>query len=309
MYSRVIMPLDGSKLAEHILPHVSTLAGGLRMPVDIVRVVEPVEYIATDPDSYPKWDAELEAMLTNVSTQAGEYVNHVAKALKDVVPEVNQIFDTTDPVGHIVSQANRYPDALIAMATHGRAGIRKWVMGSITEKVMRSVLNPMLIVRPKEPNAEPSEVKLDNVVVPLDGSDLAEQSLPGAVALAKAFGLGMVLIRVASSGVETLSMVEYPAVVYQDLTRGIQEDTEQYLAAVEERLEAEGVTDVEKVVGTGYVPTAIVETAQQKENSIIAMTTHGRTGLGSWLIGSVADKVVRESGIPVLLTRFAEDSA
>ena len=311
MYSRVIMPLDGSKLAEHIIPYARMLASGLQVPIDIVRVVEPIEYVAADPDSYPKWDADFEAMLTNVSTRAGEYVNDVAKTLTGTVPEVNQIFETRDPVGHIVNQANLYPDALIAISTHGRAGIRKWVMGSVTEKVMHSVENPMLIVRPKEPEAGVREMKIENIVVPLDGSEMAEQSLPGAVGLAKALGLGIVLMRAVPSGVEPFYFGEFAApMVYEDL-KSIEDDAAAYLASVGEKLGAQGATTVETVVERGYVPTTIMETSQQKENAIIAMTTHGRTGLGAWIMGSVANKVVRGSGSPVLLTRAAaaEDSA
>jgi nucleotide-binding universal stress UspA family protein len=371
MYSRVIMPLDGSNLAEHILPYVRILANGLQVPVDIVRVVEPAEFLATDPDSYPKWDAEFEAMLANVKTRAGEYINDVAKELSGTVPEVNQVFDTRDPVEHIINQANLYPDALIAMSTHGRAGIRKWVMGSVTEKVMSSVENPMLIVRPREPGAsvrgmrvenvvvpldgselaeqslpvavslaktlgpgirkwvmgsvtekvmssvenpmlivrprEPGAsvrgMRVENVVVPLDGSELAEQSLPVAVSLAKTLGLGIVLVRVISRGIESFSFDTYHSVVYEDIMKSIEQDAVSYLSSVGEKLEAEGVTDVEQVVCTGYAPTAIMETSQEKGNAIIAMTSHGRTGMKDWLMGSVADKVVRGSGIPVLLTR------
>jgi nucleotide-binding universal stress UspA family protein len=303
MYSRVIMPLDGSNLAEHILPYVRILANGLQVPVDIVRVVEPAEFLATDPDSYPKWDADFEAMLTNVKTRAGEYINDVAKELSGTVPEVNQVFDTQDPVGHIINQANLHPDALIAMSTHGRAGIRKWVMGSVTEKVMSSVENPMLIVRPREPGASVRGMRVENVVVPLDGSELAEQSLPVAVSLAKTLGLGIVLVRVISRGIESFSFDTYHSVVYEDIMKSIEQDAVSYLSSVGGKLEAEGVTDVEQVVCTGYAPTAIMETSQEKGNAIIAMTSHGRTGMKDWLMGSVADKVVRGSGIPVLLTR------
>ena len=178
-------------------------------------------------------------------------------------------------------------------------------MGSVTEKVMHSVENPMLIVRPKDPGADTGEVKIGNVVVPLDGSELAEQSLPGAVGLAKALGLGVVLMRVASSGLESMTITEYPGMIYEDLARRAEEDATEYLNSVAERLGAEGVTDLGTTVGTGYVPTTIIETAQRKGNAIIAMTTHGRTGLRGWIMGSVADKVVRGSGIPVLLTRAA----
>ncbi len=308
MYSRVIVPLDGTNLAEHILPYVRALAGGLKLPVDIVRVVEPVEYAATDPDSYPKWDSEFESMLTNVSTGAGEYVNEVATALKDHVPEVNQVFDTQDPVEHIVSQANRYPDALIAIATRGQAGIRKLITGSTTEKVMQSVSNPMLVVRPKEPQSEVGQDKIGNIIVPLDGSDVAEHSLPGAIGLAKTLGLGVTLLRIASVGIESVSFGEYPAIVHEDLTQSFREDALAYLAFVGERLNKEGLENVEKVAGMGHVPTVITEVAQKRDNPIIAMTTHARTGLAGWIMGSMASRVVRGSGIPVLLTRVVEDA-
>ena len=99
-----------------------------------------------------------------------------------------------DPAELIINESSQEADTLIAMSTHGRSGINRWVMGSVTDKVLHGVNEPLLIVRSQEGNP-PASIEANNVILPLDGSALAEQVLPHAVALAKALRATVTLLR------------------------------------------------------------------------------------------------------------------
>ena len=128
------------------------------------------------------------------------------------------------------------------------------------------------------------EVHLTSVITPLDGSVLAEQILPHVVALAKALGLTVVLVRIAPEN---------------------RERSRDYLQEVRDELYQQGVFSAEVQVLGGHPAEAIVDLAQETSNNLVAMTTHGRSGMDRWLLGSVTDRVVRHSGGPVLVIRAA----
>ena len=103
-----------------------------------------------------------------------------------------------------MAEANKDPAALIAMSTHGRSGVARWVMGSVTDKVLHSVQNPLLIVRPEDGDST-TAANIRTIIVPLDGSSLAEQVLPHVMTVAKALDCKISLIRVTPSRAEYMS--------------------------------------------------------------------------------------------------------
>ncbi|GIX48525.1 MAG: universal stress protein [Candidatus Tectimicrobiota bacterium] len=139
------------------------------------------------------------------------------------------------------------------------------------------------------------------ILVPLDGSEVAEVALPHAVALARTFGAELVLLRVAhapfSPGRDPL-----------EAERAAVEESEQYLAEAAQRLAAQGVP-VRTVVRYGKAAEEILDHAATEGISLIVMATHGRSGVGRWLLGSTAEKVVRATSQPVLLVRAATPHA
>jgi nucleotide-binding universal stress UspA family protein len=142
-------------------------------------------------------------------------------------------------------------------------------------------------------------MKLTTILVPLDGSTLAEMALPKATELAQASGATILLVRAA----------EARSLPGLDPTEGqvrVVDEAERYLAGVAERLAAEGTRNVATAVWYGPPSAAIIDAARLREIDLIVMTTHGRTGIPRLLFGSVAESVLRGTHVPILLIRPAE---
>jgi nucleotide-binding universal stress UspA family protein len=280
MYGRILVPLDGSPLAERVLPYVRLLGKAWQVPIELLRVYSTV------PEGWsgPGQGRRQEPFAAGISSEPEDYLDKVTTSLIDLGVPVTSAAYAGDPASLIVSSAEAQPGALIAMSTHGRSGITRWVLGSVTDKVLHATAIPMLVVRSQDENTPVNEVELASVVVPLDGSSLAEQVLPHVVALARSLDLTPVLVRVAPDN---------PA------------RSRDYLHEVKDELHLQGVSSVEVLVLAGHPAEAIVDLARETPNCLVAMTTHGRSGIGRWLLGSVTDRVVRHSGAPVLVVRAA----
>jgi nucleotide-binding universal stress UspA family protein len=139
-------------------------------------------------------------------------------------------------------------------------------------------------------------MKLDKILVPLDGSRLAEAALPPALEMARSSGARLLLLRAAHA--HTL-----PGVDPTEAEVKVVREAETYLDEVKARLAAAGMMDADAAVWYGPAAVAIIEAAQFHRASLIAMTTHGRTGLGRLILGSVAESVLRGTPTPILLLR------
>jgi nucleotide-binding universal stress UspA family protein len=136
------------------------------------------------------------------------------------------------------------------------------------------------------------------ILVPLDGSELAEAVLPHAQALAKSEGAEIILLRVQM--IPNTAFISQDPAVASTIMRDMEEETKEYIQAEVSKLKDEG----SKVIGItreGQVPDMILAVAEETHADMIAMSTHGRTGIQRWLMGSVADRVVHYSHIPVML--------
>ncbi len=143
MYSRILVPLDSSELAEKVLPHATQIAKGMNVPLALVRVIDQVDPELTD----PRHGLYLDQVSLSLRTSAQEYLNKVASPLRDEGIEVTCEVKEGDVASRIIDEAESEPDTLIAMTTHGYSGVARWVMGSVTDKILRGSTNPVLVVR------------------------------------------------------------------------------------------------------------------------------------------------------------------
>ena len=146
------------------------------------------------------------------------------------------------------------------------------------------------------------------ILVPLDGSDLAEQVLPHVVQLSTALGLAVALVRVTPTEESYSRYLEYSVGAFQHLSLDPDEEAPAYLEKVAECLSQQGVESVQKKLLYGDPAAKIIDLAQKTPSTMVTMTTHGRSGFGCWFLGSVADRVVRHSEFPVLVIRAKECS-
>jgi nucleotide-binding universal stress UspA family protein len=290
VYRKILVPLDGSTLSEGVLPYVRLLARAFRIPVELLHVDDPAQLNALPP------------------VQTREYLQKVSASFSGTT-EVTCTVEPGNPAGKIVEFAAAQPDILIAMATHGYSGLQRWLLGSVAEKVLHRAINHLLLVRPKGENS--GEARLSTVLVPLDGSELAEKVLPTVTGVAVGLKLKAVLVRVL-----VRILFEPPEPVLPVFGTHIPNQKEiwaeasaaatGYLQEKAEQLRAEGLADVSSVLIDGSAEGAaggILDLARKTPDNLVAMSTHGKSGLGRWVIGSVTERVVRHSSDPVLVIR------
>ncbi len=309
-YTRIILPLDGSDTAEQALPHARELATKLSLPVRMVCAVEPDSPAITQSlYSNRRWMDPASSR----EARAGEYLSSISALLGADGVQVDTAIPHLEPASGIVEEAGRDPNALIVMASHGRSGLARWWMGSVADKVLHMAENPVLIIRAQarefsSPNDGPGRL-----IVPLDGSDLAELILPHVAYLASSLGLPVTLVQITQSeeeyyryaamgpGAVPVSPPSAPSI--SELVQLAAQEASAYLEDVKSRLAGLGVQDVQTLTTQGTPADVITDTVAEETGSLVAMTTHGRSGVGRMMLGSVAERVVRQSGCPVLVVR------
>lgn len=299
MYKRILVPLDGSATAEQALSYAQLVARPLLAKIELLRVFGPPPSELSDPIR----GIYLDQVSDSFRNLAEDYLNEKAVDLKEAGFSVSSTVYEGDPAPFIVTEAAKVSETLIVMSTHGRSGITRWVMGSVTDKVLQATNDPMLIVRSKEAEPAAQELELKDIIVPLDGSPLAEQVLPHAIALSKGLRAGITLLRAITPSAEYFLDMDYLPVNYDSLNQELEESAKQYLEKMKVQVSQLGVSKVQTVLVHGNAAGAINDYARGIPNNAIAMTSHGRSGVGRWVLGSVADRVIRHSEDPVLLVR------
>jgi len=293
MYSKLLVPLDGSRLSESILPHARSLATALSVPLELLQVID---YGTIQAIADPQVGRYIKTVKADMKKNNIDYLNSVAGSfLKSLT--VTRSVEIGNTAEVIVDRAESQSDTLIAMSTHGRSGLQRWVLGSIAAKVLNAASNPILLVRATKKRVTNKKVALKRILVPLDGSALAEQVLPHITMLAKKMMLEVVLLRVYDVPGNMPQMHQITEIV-RDASRG-------YLEEKVRLLVGEGLEKVSCLVLKGKAAGRIVDIAREMSDNIVAMCTHGRSGIGRAVLGSVTDRIVRHCGDPVLVIRAA----
>ena len=298
MYTRMLIPLDGSIVAEQVLPYARFLAKALAIPVELLEVVDP-EALALL--SNPRQGRYVDTILAEGIESSKNYLETIGRSFQGA--KVKSLVEKGKAEDVVIEKAAADKNTLIVMATHGRSGIQRWLLGSVADKVLHGATNHVLLVRANDGGKTDGEAALKTVIVPLDGSPLAEQVLPYVVELAKKVKLELVLIR-AYALPPAISAEDY-GFYSADLLDHLEAETRDYLAGKVNEVKQKGVENVTSVVNTGYGAEEIITLGRHTPDNFIAMSTHGRSGIQRWVLGSVTDRVVRHSGDPVLIVRSA----
>jgi nucleotide-binding universal stress UspA family protein len=301
MYRSLLVPLDRSSFAEQALPLALGIAQRASARLDLVEV--HALYALEDPTAgrvpfEPERDAERKR-------QEQLYLDATAKWLTSTslvsatagLLSGSAVLAATVADG-ILERARAGQADLIVMATHGRGPLSRFGNGSVADELIRRARVPVLLVRAKEPapGIIPEPV-LDNILILLDGSALAEQVLEPALDLARLMEARCSLLRV----------VECRYAAADRLPGGSPEraQAEEYLGHIAARVRAQGVSVRARVVVARHAIEAMLEQAAAQASNLIALATHGRGGLQRLLWGSVADKLIRAALAPVLVYRPA----
>jgi nucleotide-binding universal stress UspA family protein len=296
VYDMIVVPLDGSVLAEVALPYAEELAGRLGSEVTLLYVSE-----LTDGRHQHMGQSYLRKVAADTEQGAKTYLEAPPK--KSI--RVKSVTLSGDPPEEIVRYADSQESALIVMATHGLSGIKRWAVGSVADKVARATERPVVLIRGKGARPDVREKSLLNtILVPLDGSTESEAVLPYVEGLASQLGSSAVLLQVIPAGYQTVSPEGFPGYIAfpEDQMESTGAYARDHLNKVCAGLKQKQVSATAEV-RSGVPANEIMKLADEINADLVAMSTHGRSGVGRLAFGSVADRVLHDGNTPLLLVR------
>ena len=303
--SRIVVPLDSSPLGQAALPFALALGQRHGQPVELVHVHEPPPISAAAPQVDPRFDREQRAGMCQWLTELAE----------STAGQTGQAVTATfldGPVGRTLEDyVARQAPGLVVMATHGRGGLSRAWLGSVADRLVRHVQVPVLLVRSGFDREVADEVAaFRRVLIPLDGSALAEQAIAPALALGASGAVEYTLIivvdppqlstpsvmmAVAASNTDSTAEALTEIAAHRQIVAG------QYVQRMGTELQQRGLTVRTHVAVHPRPAQTILKYAVATGADLIALATHGLGGLARLLVGSVADKVIRGASVPVLL--------
>ncbi|NHN49196.1 universal stress protein [Halostella sp. JP-L12] len=282
MYDRILLPTDGSDVAESAAAAAIALAQRYDAELHAIHVSESNRVV-----SRSAGDNELDRRGSQAATAAGERAANVGLDATTAVVE-----DADSVHRGILDYADEHDIDCIVMGTYGRTGLDRLVVGSVTERTLRESPVPVLTVH-EDSVIDPG---VDAVLVPTDGSDFAAAAADHAIELALTTGTALHVVYVVD-----------PGMVWGNVNTGVVRDSleemgQQATERIASRAEASGVSNVETAILNGNPSREIADYAAERGVDYVVMGTHGRTGMDRYLLGSVTERVIRRSEVPVLAT-------
>jgi nucleotide-binding universal stress UspA family protein len=277
MYTKVVVPLDCSPLAEVALPYAEEIAGKLGSDIVLLTVLPSEE-----PKEVQNHLIYSKKMVSTTRMQVKKYL----ETQPEVKISISTATRTGNPAEGILNYADKGYPSLIVMATHGRSGLSRWAIGSVADKVVRATSKqPLLLVRAKgsHPDVRAKRI-LKKALVTLDGSAASESVLPYIGEIARNLDMEITLLRVIHKTEHNFSEVE------------------NYLRHWCETLAEQGV-NAGYEVRTGNAAEQIIEYADETATDLIAMTTRGQTPINVFALGSVAQKILMDGNSPLFLVK------
>jgi nucleotide-binding universal stress UspA family protein len=295
MFKRILVPLDGSPLADRALPYAEALARRTGGQILLIRAIDT--WALLDGGRHGRKAMQLE-------DEAERQLSNAAGRLKAGGVQAAFAVELGEAAMIIARAQQSNSSDLVVMSTHGRGGLGRLAYGSVAERVLRHSPCPVLLVPPEAEESWRSSADA-TIVVPLDGSTLAEEALAPARELASLFGAGLTLLEV----IEPPPPGAYEGAVlgaacqYLDPEQWAQEASA-YTEGIVGKLAAEGYSAASKCL-VGYAAATIDQQVRETGALAVVMASHGRTGLPRMVLGSVAQGIVQRTTVPVLVTRPA----
>ncbi|MEA2574176.1 MAG: hypothetical protein QOH93_1474 [Chloroflexia bacterium] len=296
LFKRILVPLDGSGLAESALSMAVVMSRCLDAKISLLHIIE----------EHAPQRVHGDVHLTSAQ-DAERYLGALAERLKaqGAGVEVEQHVHATeeqDVAGSIAAHVAELQADMVVLCTHGRSGLRRVVSGSIAQQVLRRVTAPVLLVRPDMPPL----TTVDTVMLPLDNTHPTEAVLNVAAEIAQTCGAKVEIVNVVPT-IGTLTGDEQAAARLTPIATSAALDAEegasrQYLQSVVDQLIARGIA-TRAEVRRGDTAQSLVEAARESGASLVVLATHARAGLGAFWIGSVAAGIISKVSQPLLLVR------
>ena len=332
MFKRILVPLDGSTLAERAIPHAEQFARIFGASIILLQVLEPTSYHenpkAVDPLSWQIRKAEADMYMQGIAARIRENLGeNPLIGSEEKKSRVDYSIREGKTAENIVNFAHTEAIDLLVISTHGSGGLSRWNISSVTQKVINLIYLPVLIVRAyNQPGTEDARIRYRRILLPIDSSRRAECALPAGIALARGGEMAMGLASEANSlsphptapaasSLQTklilASVIKppeipipepYPVEIEQlseQLMNVSRQTVSNYLNEMKERLPVECETYVIENIS---VNSAIQELASQDQDiDLVVLSAHGYTGQSTWPYGSVARNYMEHGTKPVLV--------
>lgn len=287
---KLLVPLDGSALSTRVLPWVKLLCSKCECEVELFRSFMPLVPAVL----IPELTAGGRAMLTDdaVETRIKEYLDEQAEGLEGL--NVSTVCGMGPAADAIVGRSKEVD--LTVIASHGESGITRWLLGSVTTKVLRASETAVMVVG-AAPEEEPRPAKIQSILVPLDGSLTSEVAIPKAAEMARKFEAKITLF-------ESITYRNTDTTRLQDDWQVI--ESRDYLRKQAAKLEAQGL-EVQVHVHKSANGPPIADYANENDVDLVVMASHGQSGFSRWFVGSVTEGVVQRAGCPVMVVRAELD--
>jgi len=277
MYKKILVPLDGSKLAKQVFPCVVEILNAFDSEASLVGVCDSKE------------SEEGQACSIYIHKE----VEQLKNMMKTPAASLKTVFLEGKPAEEIIKYAEKSKVDIIIISSHGSSGIKPWSVGSTVHKVLHKVCVPLIIVKAKEKPQESDETRLfSRILVPLDTSERSARILPYMAQLAKKLKVEIILFHVVELGkhVHTIGGLEYVPFDDQDVDKE-KEKAQSYLNGIAANISGLKST-VNCEIRVGDSAEEIIKVATEKDCSLIAMSSHGRSGIAGWAYGSVTSKIL-----------------
>lgn len=307
MTSRLLVPLDGSALAESALAWaISVAQPGAELL--LLRVVPPPGALR---DAVGNLLVSASEFADRYRSDARETFDHAESttAIPDGLTVEEIVVASADPAGAILRVAAERDASMIVVASAGRGSLGRITFGSVADRIARQADRPVLVVRAAE-RAGQGAVQVNRVVVPLDGSPVAAAAIPPATGLARSLGVGVALVTAVDTDRSTSLARVYASSFSEELHQKLVKQEATFAGEMLDGVAAEirkGGIPVSVAVIDGPAAASIADVTQSGD--LIVMMSHGRGGVQRWLIGSIAEKLVREAPVPVVLLHPKESLA
>ena len=285
MFKKILVPLDGSQLSQRALePAIAMSLAQAGAELLLVRT-PVVDTLSLAVSEHKHAEARHDALI---------YLETIRKSNEQPDLHIQTRLVEGDVAGAIVDTALSEQVDLIIMSTHGYSGLTRWVLGSVTEKVLRSAPCPVLAVRAAR---HPQKV-----LITLDGSPLSERAIEPGLAVAQSLNAAVTLLRVVPRVSIDGKLDEHERGLSRRMQEDLIEEAKDYLRGRSEAAARSGVI-IKSEVRIGSPADIILEHIETYGTDLIVMATHGRTGLKRWVYGSVTAKVLRSVNCSMLVIR------
>jgi len=300
---QILVPLDGSALAEAVLPAAAALAGGFGARLVLLHIIEERAPETIHGQRHLTEGARAQAYLDEVARRP-IFQGHAVEVHVHLPKE-------GDVAESIVAHAQEVGADLVVLSTHGKSGLRSLLFGSIAMRVLQRWTTPILLVNPTAAGEAPPFV-CRTILVPLDGTPAHEPALGVASTLARAWDAALRLVIVVPT-VGTLSGHEAATGLFMPLTKRALLDlaergADEYVQRLAEKLTAEGVPS-RGYVSRGEPAASVVDAANRVGANLVVVASHAKGALDAFWSGSLTPKLIQTLGRPLLLVRAAEDAA